>query len=88
MLSHKYFNTSIRSAVRRLDSLLDYLSFNVRCEEGLSISKQFAAIVVDGELCGSYDSVKDDIGYMHQYRDLTAFDLTPYNENINNWLKE
>ena len=67
---------------------MDYLSFNVRCEDGLSISKQFAAIVVDGELCGSYDSVKDDIGYIHQYRDLTAFDLTPYNENINNWLKE
>ena len=87
-VKHKYFNTSIQSAVRRLDSLLDYLSFNVRCEDGLSISKQFAAIVVDGELCGSYDSVKDDIGYIHQYRDLTAFDLTPYNENINNWLKE
>lgn len=87
-VKHKYFNTSIKSAVRRLDSLLDYLSFNVRCEDGLSISKQFAAIVVDGELCGSYDSVKDDIGYIHQYRDLTAFDLTPYNENINNWLKE
>lgn len=85
---HKFFNTSISSAVRRLENLLDYLSFNVKCEEGLSISKQFAAIIVAGKVCGSYDSVKDDIGYMHQYRDLTAFDLTPYNENIDSWLKE
>ncbi len=85
---HKFFNTSINYAIQRVESLLDYLSFNVKPTERLSISKQFAVIVVDGQECGAFNSVEDDISHMQRYRDLEAFDLTPYGDDVNDWLKE
>lgn len=87
-VKHRFLNTSINYARQRVESLLDYLSFNIRSKDKLSISKQYAAIIVDGQVCGSYHSVEDDVRCIHQYRDLTAFDLTPYSDNINDWLKE
>lgn len=87
-VKHKFLNTSINYAKQRVESLLDYLSFNIRSKDKLSISKQFAAIVVDGQVCGSHHSVEDDINQMRQHRDLMAFDLTSYGDNINDWLKE
>lgn len=87
-VKHKFLNTSINYARHRVESLLDYLSFNIRSKDKLSISKQFAAIVVDGQVCGSHHSVEDDVNHMRQHRDLMAFDLTSYGDNINDWLKE
>lgn len=87
-VKHRFLNTSINYAKQRVESLLDYLSFNIRSKDKLSISKQFAAIVVDGQVCGSHHSVEDDVNHMRQHRDLMAFDLTPYGDNINDWLKE
>ena len=87
-VKHKFLNTSINYARQRVESLLDYLSFNIRSKDKLSISKQFAAIVVDGQVCGSHHSVEDDVNHMRQHRDLMAFDLTSYGDNINDWLKE
>jgi len=87
-VKHRFLNTSINFAKQRVESLLDYLSFNIRSKDKLSISKQFAAIVVDGQVCGSHHSVEDDVNHMRQHRDLMAFDLTPYGDNINDWLKE
>lgn len=87
-VKHKFLNTSINYARQRVESLLDYLSFNIRSKDKLSISKQFAAIVVDGQVCGSHHSVEDDVNHMRQHRDLMAFDLTSYGDNINVWLKE
>lgn len=87
-VKHKFLNTSIKYAIQRVENLLDYLSFNIRCEDKLSISKQFAVVVVDDQECGSRYSVEDDIQYAHQYRDLKAFDLTPYSDDINDWLKD
>ena len=87
-VKHRFLNTSINYAKQRVESLLDYLSFNIRSKDKLSISKQFAAIVVDGQVCGSHHSVEDDVNHMPQHRDLMAFDLTPYGDNINDWLKE
>ena len=87
-VKHKFLNTSINYARQRVESLLDYLSFNIRSKDKLSISKQFAAIVIDGQVCGSHHSVEDDVNNMRQYRDLMAFDLTPYGDDINDWLKE
>lgn len=87
-VKHRFLNTSINYAKQRVESLLDYLSFNIRSKDKLSISKQFAAIVVDGQVCGSHQSVEDDVNHMRQHRDLMAFDLTPYGDNINDWLKE
>ena len=87
-VKHRFLNTSINYARQRVESLLDYLSFNIRSKDKLSVSKQFAAIVVDGQVCGSHHSVEDDVDHMRQYRDLMAFDLTPYGDDINDWLKE
>ena len=87
-VKHRFFNTSINYATQRVESLLDYLSFNIRSKDKLSISKQFTAIVVDGQVCGSRHSVEDDINHMRQYRDLMAFDLTSHGDDINDWLKE
>lgn len=87
-VKHRFLNTSINYAKQRVESLLDYLSFNIRSKDKLSISKQFAVIVVDGQVCGSHHSVEDDVNHMRQHRDLMAFDLTPYGDNINDWLKE
>lgn len=87
-VKHRFLYTSMNYAIRKVNSLLDYLSFNVKCEEGLSISRQFAAIVVDGRVCGSHHSIKDNMECMHNYKILTAFDLTPYNDNLQDWLKE
>ena len=87
-VKHKFLNTSINYARQRVESLLDYLSFNIRSKDKLSISKQFAAIVVDGQVCGSHHSVEDDVNHMRQHRDLMAFDLTSYGDNINDCLKE
>lgn len=87
-VKHKFLNTSINYARQRAESLLDYLSFNIRSKDKLSISKQFAAIVVDGQVCGSHHSVEDDVNHMRQHIDLMAFDLTSYGDNINVWLKE
>ena len=87
-VKHKFFKTSINYARQRVENLLDYLSFNIRSKDKLSISKQFAAIVVDGQLCGSHHSVEDDVNHIRQHRDLMAFDLTSYGDNINDWLKE
>ncbi|MBQ2886792.1 MAG: hypothetical protein IJE43_24005 [Alphaproteobacteria bacterium] len=87
-VKHRFLNTSINYARQRVESLLDYLSFNIRSKDKLSVSKQFAAIVVDDQVCGSHHSVEDDVDHMRQYRDLMAFDLTPYGDDINDWLKE
>ncbi len=87
-VKHRFLNTSINYARQRVESLLDYLSFNIRSKDKLSVSKQFAAIVVDDQVCGSHHSVEDDVNHMRQYRDLMAFDLTPYGDDINDWLKE
>jgi hypothetical protein len=87
-VKHRFLNTTINYAIQRVESLLDYLSFNISNKKKLSISKQFAAIVVDGQICGSHHSIEDDANHMRQYRDLMAFDLTPYGDDINNWLKE
>lgn len=87
-VKHRFLNTSINYARQRVESLLDYLSFNIGSKDKLSVSKQFAAIVVDDQVCGSHHSVEDDVDHMRQYRDLMAFDLTPYGDDINDWLKE
>lgn len=87
-VKHRFYNTSINYAILRAESLLAYLSFNIHSAGKISISKQFATIVVDGQVCGFSCSVEDDARLMHQHRQLTAFDLTPHSENINDWLKE
>lgn len=87
-VEHRFLNTSINYARQRVENLLDYLSFNIRSKDKLSISKQFAVIVVEGQVYGLHHSVEDDVNHIRQYRDLMAFDLTPYGDDINDWLKE
>lgn len=84
-VKHRFFNTSINYAIQRVESLLDYLSFNIGSKDKLFVSKQFTAIVVEGQLCGSRYSVEETTNHM---RNMMAFDLTPYGDNINDWLKE
>lgn len=87
-VKHRFYNTSINYAVQKVESLLAYLSFNINSSEKLSISRQFATIVVDGKICGFESSVNNDAALLQRHIHLTALDLTPYGDNINDWLKE
>ena len=87
-VKYRFLNTSINYAIQRVESLLDYLSFNVKSGDGISISRQFASVVVDGKVCGFKFSVEDNAALLQQHRQLTAFDLTPHGDNLNDWLQE
>lgn len=87
-VEHRFFNTSLNYARQKVNILLDYLSFNIKPEEELAISRQYAAIVVDGHECGSYNSIEDNLEYRHTNRNLLSYDLTPIRDNLNGWLEE
>lgn len=87
-VKYRYPQTTLKEAVQKVNALLEYLSFNVRSKEGLSISRQFSAIVVDGRVINSNFSMKDNLECMHLYRELTAIDLSSYRNDLNDWLEE
>lgn len=75
-ISHRFFHTSINIAKEKANSILDFLSLNIDQEQELSVSKQFAAIEIDGEECNSMQSVDDDIEHARFYRDVRSYDLS------------
>lgn len=87
-VKHRFFNTSINIATQKVCNLLDYLSFNLKSEDELAISKQFATIIVNDKICGSTSSVQDDPLLAPQYRGLRAIDISPLKSNLNDWLME
>lgn len=87
-VEHRFFYTSLGYAKQKVNSLLDYLSFYVKGKGELSISGQFAAIVVDGQEFGHSVSIEDDIKYQHVYRDLKSLDFSSINDSLNEWLKD
>lgn len=87
-VKHKFFNTSINYAKQRVECLLDYLSFNIGSKDKLSISNQFATIVIEGQEWGSRHSAEDNIEQMRRYIDLKSFDLTQCSNDMHDWLKE
>lgn len=87
-VKHRFFNTSLNYATQKVFNLLDYLSFNLKTEDELTISKQFATIMVNGNICGSTSSVQDDPKLAPQYRGLRAVDITPLKSILNDWLIE
>lgn len=87
-VEHRFFYTSLGYAKQKVNSLLDYLSFYVKGKGELSISGQFAAIVVDGHECAHSVSMEDDVKCLHLYRDLRSLDFSSINDSLNEWLKD
>lgn len=87
-ISHRFFHTSVNIAKKKANSILDFLSLNIDPEQELSVSKQFAAIEIDGKECGNMQSVDDDIESARFYRDMRSSDLSNVADKLPDLLKE
>ncbi|MFA6832120.1 MAG: hypothetical protein WCR36_07610 [Bacteroidaceae bacterium] len=87
-ISHRFFHTSVNIAKEKANSILDFLSLNIDQKQELSVSKQFAAIEIDGEECGSMESFKDNIERARFYRDVESYNLSNIADKLPDFLKE
>ena len=87
-ISHRFLHTSINTAKSKANNIIDFISLNIGIEKELSISEQFAVIEIDGEECGSTNSVKDDIERARFYRDVESYNISNIADKLPNYLQE